>query len=283
MNEFEKYRKNVTSQYGEDGIIEEIFNRLGTENPICIEFGAWDGKYLSNVWNLWNNKGWKALLIEGQTDRANSLSESIKNLKDVAVVNTFVTPAGNESLDNIVKRTAIKANVDLLSIDIDGNDYYIFESLVLKPRVVIIEYNPTIPPHLEIVQSQGEFFGASARALLNLAHSKNYKLAAITDTNLFFVNSDEFEKLRIEELDLARSFPGTHLTYVYSSYDGRLFVDKKPPYLYSMDKLEEFKDKNSTIKSSLKKMLRIEKKGKIKNHPGIETDTEKIPVYIFRD
>ena len=58
-----KFEYNVKSQNGEDGVIEEIFNRIGTKNNICVEFGAWDGIQLSNTFNLWNNREWNAVLI----------------------------------------------------------------------------------------------------------------------------------------------------------------------------------------------------------------------------
>jgi len=56
-NDLAYYKKNVTSQWGEDGIIEEIFRRIGMGGKFCIEIGAWNGKYLSNTWNLWHNEG----------------------------------------------------------------------------------------------------------------------------------------------------------------------------------------------------------------------------------
>ena len=69
-NYYSKYVKNIISQNGEDGVIEQLFSDLNITDGIVVEFGAWDGVYLSNIFNLWKNKGFKALLIEGDSNRA---------------------------------------------------------------------------------------------------------------------------------------------------------------------------------------------------------------------
>ena len=66
---FLQYSNNITSQFGEDGIIKEIFNRIGTKYKICVELGAWDGKHFSNTWNLWFNNEWHAILIEADKNK----------------------------------------------------------------------------------------------------------------------------------------------------------------------------------------------------------------------
>lgn len=173
MADLDNYRMNVTSQNGEDGIIEELFGRLGLTNSFCIEFGAWDGKHLSNVWHLWHNHGWDALLIESDEQRAKALALSVAAFAKVNVQHALITPEGATSIGTIAKARGAPAQIDLLSIDVDGNDYYIFQHLTyLSPRVIIIEYNPTIPPHIAIVQKLDEYFGASALAITQLAHAR---------------------------------------------------------------------------------------------------------------
>lgn len=226
-----EFKSNVKSQWGEDGIIEEIFNRLGIESPICIEFGAWDGVHLSNVWNLWHNKGWNALLVEMDEKKYIELEEKAKQFPKLKTYCARVEAQGENSIGNIAKKMNLPQVIDLLSIDIDGNDYYVFQQLnFIKPRVIVIEYNPTIPPYLEIVQEPDQYFGASALALINLAKTKNYKFVAITDTNLFFVHDNEFKLLDTLELDIANCYISEHLTCVFTSYDGQPFLDKIPPY-----------------------------------------------------
>ncbi|MBU4348411.1 FkbM family methyltransferase [Patescibacteria group bacterium] len=241
MEELIKYKKDVTSQWGEDGIITEIFKRIGTENPLCVEFGAWDGKKYSNTWNLWNNENWSAVLIEKKEERFLELFKNTKEFKKVTTVNKNVEIEGNNSLDNILSEIIIKGqSIDLISIDIDGDDYYIFQSLKNNlPRVVIIEHNPTIPENINLVQKKGEYLGASALALCKLAEEKGYSLITMTDTNCFFIKNEEFDKLEIEHPSVKDVFIDSHITYLMSNFDGLAFLNRVPPYF--KDRIRHFK------------------------------------------
>jgi hypothetical protein len=226
------FEKNIQSQFGEDGVIEEIFNRIGTANKICVEFGAWDGIHLSNTWNLWHNKEWNALLIEGDKAKFDLLVSNTSNFKNVYPYLTYVSTEGDTAIESILNKVSFPKDLDLVSIDIDGDDYYIFESLInFTPRLILIEYNPTVPPGVEIIQKRGEYFGSSALSLLKLGHKKGYKLAHMTDTNMFFINENLFSKLDIKEPFLEDVFIYSHLTYLISGYDGKSFLIGKPPYL----------------------------------------------------
>ncbi|MEW6161217.1 MAG: FkbM family methyltransferase, partial [Verrucomicrobiota bacterium] len=218
--------RTVTSQWGEDGVIEEIFRRIEPANRYCVEFGAWDGKYLSNTWNLWHNEGWSALLIEGDGPRCEELRKSVEALGRIQVCHALVSIEGENSLDAILARFSVPQDLDLISIDIDGDDYHVFASLKrFQPRVVIVEHNPTVPPHLDIVQEPGQYFGASARAQLNLAHRKGYKLVGCTRTNCFFVRADVFPRLGMAEPELEQVFPRTDLRFLFTAYDGTPYLD----------------------------------------------------------
>ncbi|MFA6177944.1 MAG: FkbM family methyltransferase [Candidatus Paceibacterota bacterium] len=228
--ELKYFKKNIVSQWGEDGIVEEIFNRIGGGNKFCIEFGSWDGKHLSNTWNLWHEKGWGALLIEGDPKKFVDLKKTTELFQNVIPVCAFVEAYGKNSLDKILERMFLQKQIDLLSIDIDGNDFYILETLQIRPRVIIIEYNPTIPPTLNIVQKTDEYFGASAKALVELAQKKGYELVALTDTNCIFIEGNLFQNLGINKCKLSDLFIDGHLTYVMSSFDGVTFVNRMPSY-----------------------------------------------------
>jgi hypothetical protein len=247
------YRNSITSQWGEDGIIEEIFNRIGTENMISVEFGAWDGEHLSNTWNLWHNKGWSSVLIEGNKLFFDSLKKKYINHKNLHLINEYVTCEGKNSLDSLLTKLKLTYNFDLLSIDIDGDDYYIFESLeIFKPRVIIVEHNPTAPPEFEIIQNPGSSFGASALALVNLAKKKGYKLACCTETNCFFVREEEFEKLDLNNPSLNDLFVRDHLTYLLTDQKGIPYLSRLPTYV---SKIERF-----SIVKYLKHKIRKNKK-----------------------
>ncbi|MFB9844064.1 FkbM family methyltransferase [Mucilaginibacter ginsenosidivorans] len=220
-----KFEKNIRSQFGEDGIIEEIFERIGVTDKTCVEFGAWDGIHFGNTWNLWHQSGWRTLLIEGDPDKYKLLVSNTSGHANVTPLLAFVTDSGPDALDNILRRQQFPARIDLLSIDIDGDDYYILESLRdFTPRVIIIEYNPTIPPDMEVVQEKGGYFGSSALSLLKLGREKGYKLAHITATNLILVAANEFDKLRFAEPSLDEIFVRNNLVYLISSYGGSTFL-----------------------------------------------------------
>lgn len=228
----DQHASNIVSQNGEDGLLAEIFRRIGPRSRCCVEFGAWDGKHLSNTWALWHESGWSAVLIEGDRERFLQLEQSVTPFPGVRAVHAFVSATGPNNLDSLLAQQGIPPDgVDLLSIDIDGDDYHVWSSLAAyRPRVVVIEYNPTIPPELDLVQRRGEYFGASAAALTRLASEKGYGLAACTATNCIYVHRDDFPTLGLPELDLAGSFDRSQLCYVINAYDGRTFLTTKPVY-----------------------------------------------------
>ncbi|NTE04801.1 FkbM family methyltransferase [Agrobacterium tumefaciens] len=226
------FENNIKSQFGEDGVISEIFKRLGTKNKICVEFGAWDGEHFSNTWNLWNNQEWSAYLIEGDKGKIGDLIKNTKQFPKVFPINRYIVPEGIDSLDSILgEYPSIPRNFDLLSIDIDSDDYQIFKALNnYRPRLIIIEYNPTIPPHLDVVQVEKEYFGSSALAIDRLASEKGYSLVHMTDTNMFFIEKKELDTMNIKEVKMEEIFPKQHLTYVITSYDGRTLLSQVPVY-----------------------------------------------------
>ena len=238
-NPLAQYARNVTSQFGEDGIVAEILQRIGVRNHTCVEFGAWDGKHLSNTWDLWHNQGWNAVLIEGEGERYRKLKESLKAYPAVNAVQAFVTPKGENDLDQILSLAKMPTDLDLLSIDIDGNEYYVWRQLTkFQSRIVVIEHNPTIPPELDLVQPLDEYFGASARALTRLAHEKGYGLASCTETNCIFVYREDFKALGFEEPLLEDIFPRNNLTYVVNAYDGAMFLNRNPTYSRQITELD---------------------------------------------
>ena len=147
------FRANVTSRAGEDGIIAEIFRRVGTNSKWCVEFGASNGTHDSNVWTLIKNEGWSGVLIEADKTYFGKLTETYKGFPQAICLNLFISFEGEQRLDAVFARTPLPKDFDLLSIDIDGNDYHVWESLVeYWPRVAIVEFNPTIPNDIEFVQ-----------------------------------------------------------------------------------------------------------------------------------
>jgi hypothetical protein len=238
MHGLAAFAGNVTSQSGEDGILAEIFRRIGTAHRSCVEFGAWNGKHLSNTWSMWHEQGWRAVLIEGEPERHAALASSLADFPRVRAICAYVRPEGENSLDSLLARCGLERDFDLLSIDVDGDDYHIWRGLNrFQARVVVVEYNPTIPPELELVQRKGGYFGASARSLVSLASTKGYRLACCTKTNCIFVDAACWDALGLGAFTLEDVFPRGHLTYVINSYDGKTYLNRIPTYSHQLPPL----------------------------------------------
>jgi FkbM family methyltransferase len=222
-----KYRKDVTSQCGEDGIIPQIFEIIGYGSKWCVEFGAWDGKHFSNTYNLIANGDWSGVLIEGSEKKFPDLVETYAGNPRAVCVRGIVQPqAGKDSLDDHLGRTPIPKAFDLLSIDIDGNDYHVWDSLTeFRPRIVIIEFNPTIPNDIVFIQDRDMSLNHSSSllALVELGKAKGYELVCVSRWNAIFVVAEEFPKFGIARNapdDL--HFPPREGKY-FQGFDGTLF------------------------------------------------------------
>ncbi len=225
------YSKNFRSQNGEDGIIEKIFEIIGEpKEKYFVEFGAWDGEFLSNTYNLLKNKNWGGCYIEGDLKKFKDLQKKYKYNKNIYCVNTYVESGNDEnSLTEILKRTKAPKNFALLSIDIDGNDYEVWRDLeYFEPLVVVIEYNQTIPPNVEFVDVGGKaFMGSSCLSLYNLAKQKGYEMLCCTITNCFFVKKDFFSLFEIEDNSPNKLQSTDKLCFVGLNYAGELVFSNK--------------------------------------------------------
>jgi hypothetical protein len=229
LRKLSDYSKNIHSQFGEDGIIEKIFSIAEPSSRVCVEFGAWDGFYLSNTANLWTN-GWKGILIEADEKKFVSLKTNVGKY-DCRCINQFVNYEGSNTLENILVREGITEPIDFLSVDVDGDDYYIFQSLEkIKPRVIACEYNPTIPIHMDLKSDKGGNFGCSALTLVQLAERKGYRLISMTDTNCFFIISSEYGKFNDFDTSLESIAPTRHLVYFMAGYGGEYLLSQRPVY-----------------------------------------------------
>lgn len=227
------YRANVYSQFGEDGVLAKILEIIGTNSKLCIEFGAWDGFYLSNTANLWGNQDWSAVLIEQDPERCKTLFKNTKMYKKVQSICASVGIGKSDSLEAILNRNSIDySEVDVLCIDIDNDDYYVFQSLeIIRPRVIICEYNPTMPAHLDIYPEYGKYMGASPGALIRIAKEKGYELVALTTCNCFFVLKEDLYKFDNHEISLEKIRMDNHLRYVITDYAGRYAIVSAKQYI----------------------------------------------------
>jgi hypothetical protein len=219
------FRKNIASQFGEDGIIERIFEIIPESNKWCVEFGAWDGKFCSNTYNLIANNAWSGVLIEGNANKIEDLKNTYKGNSKVFPLNKYVHFAGKDILDNILTETPIPQNFDLLSVDIDGNDYHIWKAVTkYRPKVVLIEYNAFIPNDIEFIQPANMKLqqGHSILSITKLANEKGYELICINQENAFFVDKKYFSLFNIEDnsIDELKHFKAP--LQVFQLYDGTI-------------------------------------------------------------
>jgi hypothetical protein len=220
------YANNTFSQNGEDGMLRRIFDMLEVSQGWCVEFGAWDGVYLSNTYNLIKNHGWRAVLIEADSAKFETLKENARPYAGVTCLNRLVEFDPPNNLDGILAQTDAPSDLDLLSIDIDGNDYHVWEGLrAYRSKVVVIEFNPTIPNHIEFVQARDMSVkhGSSLLAMVKLGARKGYQLAAAPGCNAIFVREDLFTVLDIEDNAIDTIRPGReHETSILHLFDGTL-------------------------------------------------------------
>lgn len=231
--QFAQFARNEYSQFGEDGIIENLLERIPNRDNWCVEFGAWDGIHLSNTFNLIKNKAYRPVLIEADKKKFKELQKNLAGF-DAVLVNEFVMFDGDNTLDNILGRTTIPEDFDFLSIDIDGNDYWIFDSLVkYRPKVICIEYNPSIPNDVEYVQPRDFSVkkGSSALSFCQLAQKKSYELIATTRCNLIFVDKRLIHFFRVDDNRLASLRDDSDIrTYAFVGYDGTI-IHSRPIHL----------------------------------------------------
>ena len=195
----EPFGYKVYSQSDEDGYIAEIFQRIGVTNRCCVEIGAGDGQENNSVTLLM--QGWTVKWLEAQSALARVAQERFgEMLRDgrLAVIDALID---RDNLPALLASLNLPAEPDLLSIDIDGNDYHVWKAVAsIRPRVVVIEYNAKYPPPIEWVMPYdarhgwdgSDHVGASLQSLTNLAAEKGYALVGcnITGVNAFFVRNE---------------------------------------------------------------------------------------------
>jgi hypothetical protein len=223
------YKKNVFSQSGEDGIIDKILDILPFSDHWCVEFGAWDGVRLSNTRHLILSKGFSAVLIEGDRRRFLELKNNYIQTEDrVIPIQSFVGFGDHDNLDEILEQTPIPQDFDLLSIDIDGNDYHVWKRVEhYQPKIVVVEFNPTIPTEVRFVQPADPSVnqGSSLLSFVELGKEKGYELICVLPLNAFFVRKEYFSLFQMESNEpQSLRTDLSAITYLFTGYDGRLFL-----------------------------------------------------------
>ncbi|HET7928779.1 MAG TPA: hypothetical protein VFM40_04430 [Actinomycetota bacterium] len=198
----------VYSQFGQDGIIQYLIGKVPISNDMFVEFGVEDYRE-SNTRFLLCNDNWRGLILDASPDCRRFLSEQGLDWKyQIDALAAFIT---RENINDLLRSGGATGDIGLLSIDVDGNDYWIFEAIeVTSPRIVVCEFNSafgpdrsvTIPYQADFVRPRAHwsnmYYGASVAALTGLARRKGYAFVGCTSAgnDAFFVRRDVLGTLR---------------------------------------------------------------------------------------
>lgn len=208
----------VFSQWGEDGIIQYLINSVKIPNKIFIEFGVQNYEE-SNTRFLLINDNWKGLILDGNKEDIEYIKkESIYWRYNIKAECLFIT---KENINEAFLRNGLQGDIGLLSVDIDGNDYWIWDAITaVNPRIVICEYNSIWGSKLKVTTPYKEDFvrenyhysflayGASINALNDLAVRKGYSLVAGNEAgnNVFFVRDDVLVESGIQKCSVENAY-----------------------------------------------------------------------------
>ena len=219
---------NVHSQFGEDRTLAQLLALLPDCNGWCVEFGAWDGERFSNTLHLIEAAGYDGVMIEADAARFADLLALAQRLPRVFPVHRRVGWEGPDRLDAVLAELPVPHDFDVLSIDIDGNDFHVWYALIdYRPKIVVIEFNPTIPNEVEYIQpADVELeYGSGIASLVALGREKGYELAAATLCNAIFVDERYFKLLELEDNSVhALRTDLRAVTWMFTTHDGSVHL-----------------------------------------------------------
>jgi len=246
VNTLQEVELRLFSQWGEDGIIQYIIHNIDIPNKIFIEFGV-ENYEEANTRFLLVHDNWSGLVIDGSAENIEFIKKDPIYAKyDLVAVNNFIT---RDNINHIIKQNIPVADIGLLSIDIDGNDYWVWESInVINPRIVICEYNSVFGPHKAVTVPYKKdfyrttehysnlYFGASLKALCTLAESKGYDFIGSSSpgVNAFFIRKDLSAPFNIFD---------AHSGYIESKHRESRDKAGNLTFLRGKDRLWEIKEK----------------------------------------
>ena len=217
----------VFSQFGEDGIIQHLVRHIPIPHQVFVEFGV-EAYAESNTRFLLENNNWTGLILDGNAGAIKSVQQSQLYWRfDLTAVQAFIT---RENINELIASNGVSGDIGLLSVDIDGNDYWVWQAIdVISPRIVIVEYNArfgagrkvTIPYDPAFAREKAHYshiyYGASLSALVELARAKGYDFIGCNTggNDAFFVRRD----IRPEGMPVLRPEEGFRDTKARESRD----------------------------------------------------------------
>jgi hypothetical protein len=235
----------VFSQWGEDGIIQYLIHKVPIETKIFVEFGV-ENYTESNTRFLLQNNNWSGLVIDASQENINYIKrDPIYWRHNLKAEYAFID---RENINQLISSNGISGDIALLSVDIDGNDYWVWEAInCINPRIVICEYNSlfgsqakvTIPYDKNFYRKKAHYsnlyYGASISALSFLANRKGYSLVGSNSAgnNVFFVRKDFLGDLHTYNPEEA---------YVVAQFRESRDIHGNLIFLDSKDQFEEIKN-----------------------------------------
>jgi len=230
------YEKSFYSQNGEDGVISRLVQLIRPSEKFCVEFGAYDGVTGSNTYLL-RMQGWDCLLLDRMYE-----------IPEYSLYKEFITA---QNITRLFEDYRVPYDLGLLSIDIDYNDFYVWQALdeKFKPAIVVIEYNAShLPPEDKVAKyrpffsgDDTNYYGASIMALYHLGRAKGYSLvyAEKAGVNLFFVRDDILKEKDLQFKDMNDPEKIYRLpTYGTGPNGGHREDPKNRPYIPSSELLD---------------------------------------------
>ncbi len=207
----------IFSQFGDDGIIQWLINNIDIDNEFFVEFGVENYKEANTKFLMFNNN-WSGFVMDGSTENIENLKKQDYFWKyDLKAKDVFIT---KENINDLLLEQNINPNVGLLHIDLDGNDYYIFNEInCLNPNILILEYNSlfgiereiSVPYREDFYRTKAHYsnlyFGASLKALHSLAYKKGFVFIGCNQAgnNAYFVRKDKINS-KIKEVSLEEGY-----------------------------------------------------------------------------
>lgn len=217
INSLTEVEFQIFSQFGDDGIIQWLIQNLPIKHKTFIEFGVEDYTE-SNTRFLLVNNYWSGLVIDGSKPNVQQIkSDPISSYFDIQALHSFITA---ENINELIQEAKFHEEVGILSIDVDGNDYWIWKAIhVINPVIVIIEYNSffgfnvpfTIPYQSNFVRGISTpigYWGASLLSLSDLANEKGYSFVGCNSAgnNAYFIRNDFIASLPYQLPSLENGF-----------------------------------------------------------------------------
>ena len=236
----DRYGYKVYSEADEDGMIAEIFKRIGVTNKKFIDFGAGNGLCSNSHFLL--HQGWSGIWIEGNKVACKKIEKDFSlpiRQKRLKIINAFIT---KDNINELIGTgdNALNGEIDFLSVDIDGNDYWVWKSITcISPRVVMIEYNAKFPPTFEWIMEYDESHtwneddkqGASLKSFEILGRELGYQLVGTSTNgvNAFFVKKDlakDFFPQPATAENLYHSWSGMGIINYVSGHPAKKYIGK---------------------------------------------------------